>query len=322
MTRRASLGGLAFALGIGALTAALLLVRGDGGRCASNDSEVARIGPQVYCVADLQRHMERQVYFYSREQAESTVGGFVAAMALRQETERLRRSAGPDRTEVDALRQVDPTYGAPIVVADADVAAYYEQHRGDYQHPERMVLDWIHIPATTASGGGIERARSLYVRAQMNLRDDQFTRLIRRARVDAIDGGRVESVSCDAPRAEAHSAQLPVEIVAAACGTHEGRLLGPISGSDGWYVVRVAHREPPRTISLEAARPEIRAMLRGAAQDVRRRDALRRLVDSLDVGVAWPVIERRIVLDGRTDPALPSAPMAPPQTGPSEAQRG
>ncbi|MBU8546867.1 MULTISPECIES: peptidylprolyl isomerase [Roseomonadaceae] len=152
----------------------------------------------------------------------------------------------PERFSTPALREVTlavltaDNLADQIEISDADLAAAYEQRRGQYETAERRDLQQALLPdqATAQRIAGMWRANPDFA-------------AIEQAATAA--GGAALSLG-NVPRAD-----LPLpELAEAAFGAAQGAVTDPVQSPFGWHVMRVAAVTPGRTSTLEEVRDRLR----------------------------------------------------------------
>jgi peptidyl-prolyl cis-trans isomerase C len=154
------------------------------------------------------------------------------------------------RRQLTTARLFDQvTAGAPPVT-DADVAAAYEQRKGQFVVPEKRHLRNIVVAdqGTAAQLAGQLQAGADFAGVATASSADKST---------AQSGGDLGSVAKD---------QLEPAIGNAAFGAPAGALYGPVQGSHGWNVGQVLEVAPAQQLTLD----QVRDQLRGQLDDERR----------------------------------------------------
>jgi peptidyl-prolyl cis-trans isomerase D len=132
-----------------------------------------------------------------------------------------------------------------VEVAEADIAAAYEQRRGSFEKPERRTLEQVLIADEAAARRVFEE-----LSADPEMAFDDLA-----ARAAASGGQAIGLGAVD-------RAGLPVpELAEAAFSIAPGSVSPPIRSPFGWHVLRVTGVEPGESRTLEAVRDELRAAL-------------------------------------------------------------
>lgn len=135
--------------------------------------------------------------------------------------------------------------GREVQVADADVAAAYEQRRGSFETPERRTLEQVLVAEEPAA---LRIAEELSAEPEM-----PFADLAARAEAAGGQATQLEAVE---------RAGLPVpELAEAAFSLPPGGVSAPVRSPFGWHVLRVNDVKPGESRPLEAVREELRAAL-------------------------------------------------------------
>ncbi len=185
-------------------------------------------------------------------------------------TEYARRLGLQQRTEGDLLRgimadqQDEAWLSAQLetaVVTDAEVQAYFEQHRGDFAVPER----W--------------RARHLFLSNHERGKGDREVEI--REVAGQIVAGKLKWPEVIAKRSDDErtklrqgdldwfsEARMPAEFIAAVKTQALGEVGEPVKTKLGWHIVEVTEERPAREAKFEECAAEIRAKL-----EVEKREA-------------------------------------------------
>jgi peptidyl-prolyl cis-trans isomerase C len=149
-----------------------------------------------------------------------------------------------------------------VSVPEAELAAYYEAHRGDMAAPERVTLRQILVP-TEVEGRDVLR------RLHQDPRSfDSLARTRSRA-PEAERGGAMGSFA---------RGELPAELEQAAFELAPGGVSGVVPSPLGFHILKLDGREPARERGLEECRAEIRARLEREKSDAAVRQFVRGLM--------------------------------------------
>jgi len=130
-------------------------------------------------------------------------------------------------------------------VTDEQVAAYYNQHKSDFSIPERRDLEII----LTKSEAQAKQAKAA-IEGGMS-----WAAAAKKYSTDAASratGGKLNGVA---------KGQQDRALDTAAFAAQKGKLVGPVKGQFGFYVVRVTGIKQPEQTSLADAKPQIKPLL-------------------------------------------------------------
>lgn len=206
-------------------------------------------------------------------------------------------------------RRVEQSVRAAVpepAVSDAEVRAYYEAHRAEYNAEAQVRVSQLVL----ASRAEAERTLAeLRARPQDNA---LFTRLVRERSVDRPSRERDGDLAFF-PRAG--SATVPAEVASAAFALEQVGALSPSvvesaqggpNGSPGFHVLRLTARREALRRTLEEESPRIRARLVRQAREAAEESAVRALLTRLR-GAARVEIDSAALARVRVDaPAAPA----------------
>jgi foldase protein PrsA len=137
-------------------------------------------------------------------------------------------------------------------VSDAQIAAFYSQHKSDFAVPQRRDLDIILTKTQTqanAAKAAVQGGTSWAAAAKKYSTDA----------ASKATGGVLRGVA---------KGQQDRALDQAAFGARKGVIVGPVKGQFGWYVVRVLSISPPTQTPLAQAKAQIKPTLQqqGAQQ--------------------------------------------------------
>ena len=158
---------------------------------------------------------------------------------------------------IQALRRIEAT--EKIVVTDAEVKQYYEEHPGVFRRPVQVWLDEILVETREEAGevrGRLEAGESFADLAALTLRGE-------------------------GTELHLHSYEAPVygDLVPQAAAAAAGELTGPLKVKGGWSVFRVRERSGGEQRSLEQEAPRIRGIL----NMIRREELFNGFIEELRV---------------------------------------
>ncbi len=253
---------------------------------------VARVGDSTLTLCDFAQRINLQnqylrARFQAPEQRRALLRSWVDAELLAVEA----RNRGLDRdpsvqhaiaSQLARLLETElRTAVTPTEVSDADIEAYYTQHRAEYDTPEQVRAAHIVV-------GSRDRAERILADARTHAADDAFWReAVRRETSDPVTrdtGGDLgffglQGGSTVAPEVAAaafalhQSGEIAAQVVESA---HAGPNHGP-----GFHVVRFIGRRDALHRSLDEVRRAIRNRLWRERFDRAQNDAVREVVERL-----------------------------------------
>jgi foldase protein PrsA len=147
--------------------------------------------------------------------------------------------------ETLALQKLEAKYNTKV--SPADIAAYYKAHASTFGTPEtrnmRIVL--AKTPATAQKALAALKGGQSWKTVAKKYSTDPTTK---------DNGGLLENVS---------KGQQDAALSAAAFAAPQGKLVGPVKGSFGYYIVQVIKITPATHQSLAKATPQIKETLSG-----------------------------------------------------------
>lgn len=159
---------------------------------------------------------------------------------------------------------------ARVVVADEEVAAYYEEHRADFDRPEQV------------------RARQIMVTDEAQ--GKQVLSLLRQGE-DFAEIAREYSQSPDARQGGDLGffgrGQMPSEFDAVVFDLPVGRLSELVRTDYGYHIFRVEEKRPAARLSQKQAEQEIRRILEAHKQEEAYQDWLQDLRSRASIEVDW-----------------------------------
>lgn len=275
----------------------------------SGGTWVAKFSGQTVTDAELTRRFaEMNPYararFQTVEQRADYVEGLARFELLSQEA--LRRGLQNDPEVVDAARRVmvqqllKKELEDSTSVSDAQVATYYQAHRGDYVKPAMVRLSLIAVQRD--DGAKVLDA----VRALNPLDAAAFGKLAREYSHDeqsrALDGD-LRFLADDEL-----TARFGAEVTAAAAAlTRVGDVSGLVETPKGLFIVKLAGRQLALDLSLEQARPGIQQLLTNESKQERFQALLERLKRDAKYEVNVPALAAMNV-DVKAPATTPSGP--------------
>ncbi len=243
-------------------------------------------------------------------------------------TEILTRYAGIlAERRIGAIALLPSAAFAPkLPPGDAEVAAWYGQHRTDYTLPERRVVRFArftdavlkNVPAPTeaeiagryaankAAFAAVESRRITQLvlptdaAAQAVLREVHAGKSLETAAVSkGLAAGSLGSVT-----KQALSGQSAQSVADAAFAANKGEVIGPVKAPLGWLLLRVDAIEGKSGKSLDQARPELIAALVTEKRRAALTDFSAKIEDEFDNGAALSDVARELGLTLVETPAL------------------
>lgn len=153
-------------------------------------------------------------------------------------------------------------------VEDAEIAAYYEQHKRDFLLPERYKVSQILLPTEDRAVEVLRRLASAP--------ETEFRRIAAEESTgpEATKGGEMGLFK---------AGDLPADMEKTIFALQEGRLSQVFESSYGYHIFRLDRRFQPQLLTLEEAAPAIQARL----IEEKTKDALARHLEELRATLAW-----------------------------------
>ena len=190
--------------------------------------------------------------------------------------------AAPPAKDVDSLlgeRLVVEKYLGQLVrdlkVGDAEIAAFYAQHKRDYLQPEKLQVSQILLASQSAATEVRERLNTVT--------EDEF-RLIARARSagpEAARGGVMGVFS---------AGQLPPELEKFIFPMKEGEISRVVESSYGYHIFRLDKWFEARLLPLADAAASIKTKL----SDAKAKEAVASHIDTLKAGIDWKALTQNL----------------------------
>jgi len=153
-------------------------------------------------------------------------------------------------------------------VEDAEIAAYYEEHKKDFLLPERYKVSQILLPTEDRAVEVLQRLAAAP--------EAEFRRIAAAESVgpEAAKGGEMGLFK---------AGDLPTDMEKTIFALQEGRLSQVFESSYGYHIFRLDRRFPPQLLTLEEAAPAIRARL----VEEKTKEALARHLEELRATLTW-----------------------------------
>jgi parvulin-like peptidyl-prolyl isomerase len=210
---------------------------------------------------------------------------------VEQETREILRDA--------VLKQVRAEAPKPSEIAEAEVRAYYEAHRGDFRDPERRRVSAVVLRNEAAANAALAEARAGSA--------SDWGALVRSRSIDssAAAGGPPElagDLGFVSPPGDPRgvNARVPEEVRAAVYEISEvgGVLPRVVAAAGKFYVVRLQSKTPPHDRSLDDAARMIRVKLAQEKMHAREEEFVAGLEKQYPV-----TIDESALRDVKTEPA-------------------
>ncbi|HEU4533408.1 MAG TPA: peptidyl-prolyl cis-trans isomerase [Polyangiaceae bacterium] len=326
----------------GLVAAALVALATGAG--AGPEEVVARVGPEAITRGELEQRLASmprlQLSLYGKTPDEIRRNVLERVLVVERLHEQAAVQRGlPERRDLrlrlrDAYRtalaralRAEAGAGPP---SEADVAAYYEQHRDRFQSPERVQIWRILVATRPEALAVLEEAKKPEGLAG-------WAELARRSSLDKATSERGGDLGLVAPDGRSHLPAVRVEaaVAEAARKVKDGELVPePVPEGDKFAVVWRRASAPPLSRTLEQEAPAIKQLLerqRAEGQTRALLDRLRaelftpgepRLVELIDVGRLGELkVKPASALSGVAPaPAPPERSAAPPR--PSATPQG
>jgi hypothetical protein len=162
-----------------------------------------------------------------------------------------------------------------IPVGDAEIAAYYEEHKKDFLLPERVQVSQILVPTE-------EKAVSI-LRRLADAPEDEFRKIAREesSGPEAFKGGVMGVFK---------QGELPHDMENVIFALDEGKISQVVESSYGYHIFRLDKRFPPQLESLADAASKVR--VRVLAQKIK--DALEAHLAQLKQTLNWKAYPERL----------------------------
>jgi parvulin-like peptidyl-prolyl isomerase len=157
----------------------------------------------------------------------------------------LLKPGAPREDEKAAVEALLARSVAPADVTESDIARYYEDHRDEFQQPERITVRQILVPTEN-------EARDVRRRLQHGPTSFDLLARTRSRSPEASTGGLMGTFE---------RGQLPTELDTAAFSLAAGATSDIVVTPLGYHVLRIDARQPAREQSLDESRSRIRSHL-------------------------------------------------------------
>jgi parvulin-like peptidyl-prolyl isomerase len=229
----------------------------------SSDPVILRLGDQEVRKSDFDRYLAAL-----EKQQEGTLAPDVRAallsaflekrlLVLEARTRGLVAAGAPGKDEQAAVQQLlAAEVNSHVEVSEAEVAAYFEEHKTEFGVPEKLVVRQILVPTSN-------EARDVKRRLQRDPKAFEGLAQSMSKGPEAANGGLMGEFS---------RGQLPAELEAAAFALAAGETGDVVSTSLGHHVLRVDARTAAQAPDLEESRHRIRTLLFAQKQERSERE--------------------------------------------------
>ena len=152
-----------------------------------------------------------------------------------------------------ALAWIEKEIAPHLRVDDAEIRAYYAQHRGNFALSQRYRANHLFLAAPAASPPDVVTAklRGIEALSMRLLAGEKFPQLIAEASEDEASKGRGGDLSYFT------DARAPAEFMQELKKLRVGETSGPVRSPLGFHLVQLTDVKPAGELSLEQARAEI-----------------------------------------------------------------
>lgn len=235
----------------------------------SSDPVILRLGDQEVRKSDFDRYVQglerQQEGALAPDVRAALLTAFLETrlLVLEARTRGLVAAGADEKAEQAAVqRLLADEVSAHVEVADAEVAAYFEQHKNEFEVPEKVVVRQILVPTSN-------EARDVKRRLQKDPKAFEGLAQSMSKGPEAANGGLMGEFS---------RGQLPAELETAAFALAAGETGDVVSTSLGHHVLRVDARTAARPPDLEECRPRIRTLLFAQKQERSEREFIASLL--------------------------------------------
>lgn len=202
--------------------------------------------------------------------------------------------------------RINQALAAQVSVSEADIAAYFTEHKARYGRPAQYRVALIELSAATHG----DKAQPLATQLQAELaalpagamRGQRFNQLAAAHSShlsSRYQGGDIGYLAIT-------DSQWPQALRQAVFASDDAHALGQVATAEGVYVYRVLGKREPIEPQLADFREQIRRQLLAEKSDEMRRQGRQRMLDGVAIQINEPVIER-IASGEKTAPVLPAS---------------
>lgn len=156
-----------------------------------------------------------------------------------------------------ALSWIEKEIAPHARVNDAEIRAYYAQHRGSFAQPQcyRASHLFLAAPAAAPPDTVTAKQRAIEALSMRLLGGEKFAQLVAAASEDEASKARGGDLSYFT------EARIPSEFIDELKKLRVGETSGPVRSPVGFHLVQLTEVKPARELSLEQARAEITAAI-------------------------------------------------------------
>ncbi len=226
-------------------------------------AEAARLG-----VTLSPEELEAMVGEYRRDYPE---GAFEAQLAERGVSLEAWRRELEEGLLMEKVVRVAAYSG--ISVSDEEIAEYYQQHHDDFDRPAQARVRQIVVGSEEEGKRALEELR----------KGEEFAALARSLSLspDGEEGGDLGFIG---------RGEMPPEFDEAAFSLPIGELSGLVKSEYGYHILLVEERREALRLSLDAAREQVRALVRDTKEDLAYQQWLQDLRSRAAIEVNWSLL--------------------------------
>jgi parvulin-like peptidyl-prolyl isomerase len=229
----------------------------------STDPVILRLGDQEVRKSDFDRYVaaleKQQEGTLAPDVRDALLTAFLETrlLVLEARTRGLVAAGAAENDEQAAVQKLLATeVNAHVEVQEAEVAAYFEQHKSEFEVPEKVLLRQILVPTSN-------EARDVRRRLQKDPKAFEGLAQSMSKGPEAAAGGLMGEFS---------RGQLPPELEAAAFALAAGETGDVVTTTLGHHVLHVDARTPAQAPDLEECRYRIRTLLFAQKQERSERE--------------------------------------------------
>jgi parvulin-like peptidyl-prolyl isomerase len=229
----------------------------------STDPVILRLGDQEVRKSDFDRYVaameKQQEGTLAPDVRDALLTAFLERrlLVLEARTRGLVAAGAEEKDEQEAVQKLLATeVNAHVEVEEAEVAAYFEQHKSEFEVPEKVLLRQILVPTSN-------EARDVRRRLQKDPKAFEGLAQSMSKGPEAAAGGLMGEFS---------RGQLPPDLEAAAFALAAGETGDVVTTTLGHHVLRVDARTPAQAPDLEECRHRIRTLLFAQKQERSERE--------------------------------------------------
>jgi len=124
-----------------------------------------------------------------------------------------------------------------VEVTDADLAAYYQEHKADYEHPEQVQLSYVYFPKEPSAEDSLAIAEEIVrLRQEIEAGADfaELARVVSDDQASAAQGGALGTFGRE---------RMVKSFADAAFALEPGQVSEPVQTRFGWHLIKVEDKE-------------------------------------------------------------------------------